>query len=321
MMAGGGKFWIGIAVAIALIALAAVTIKNEYYFFAGYVVLQFVVLATAWNILGGYAGYVNFGTGAFFGVGAYTAVFLIKAAGAPLPVQILAAAAAGGALGFGTGLLTLRLRGIFFSIATVAVAIILQTVVLNWRYLGGATGVQILRPPVTAPFDSYTTMLFVVVALLAVIAVVIARYIETSWLGRGLRAIRDNEEAAECAGVPTLKLKLFACTVSGALMSAAGAPLAMYQSFVEPDSAFNLTYSVSALAMPIIGGTAHWAGPVIGALLLGTVQQVVTVTISSELNVLVVGVLLVVFVVAAPEGIVGLVVKLSRKYSGTGNPK
>src|SRR4029078_3334073 len=115
-----------------------------------------------------------------------------------------------------------------------------------------------------------------------------------------------NEEAAECAGVPTLKLKLFACAVSGALMSAAGAPLAMYQSFVEPDSAFNLSYSVSALAMQIIGATAHWIGPVIGALLLGTVQQVVTVTISSELNVLVVGVLLVVFVVAAPEGILGL---------------
>jgi branched-chain amino acid transport system permease protein len=283
---------------------------NEYYFFAGYVVLQFVVLATAWNILGGYAGYVNFGTGAFFGVGAYTAVLLIKSAAAPLGVQILAAAAVGGALGFGVGLLTLRLRGIFFSIATVAMAIILETVVLNWRYVGGATGVQILRPPVTWPFDSYITMLFVVGLALAVTAVLIARYIETSWLGRGLRAIRDNEEAAECAGVPTLKLKLMACAVSGALMSAAGAPLAMYQSFVEPASSFSLNYSVSALAMPIIGGTSHWIGPVLGALLLGIVQQVVTVTISSELNVLVVGVLLVVFVVAAPDGIVGLFRKI-----------
>jgi branched-chain amino acid transport system permease protein len=279
---------------------------NEYYFFAGYVVLQFVVLATAWNILGGYAGYVNFGTGAFFGVGAYTAVLLIKATGAPLGVQILAAAAVGGTLGFGVGLLTLRLRGIFFSIATVAVAIILETVVLNWRYVGGATGVQILRPPVTWPFDSYITMLFVVGLALAAIAVLVARYIETSWIGRGLRAIRDNEEAAECAGVPTLRLKLMACAVSGALMSAAGAPLAMYQSFVEPVSSFSLNYSVSALAMPLIGGTSHWIGPVLGALLLGIVQQVVTVTVSSELNVLVVGVLLVVFVVAAPDGIVGL---------------
>jgi len=306
-------FWVGAAVVLGLAALAAATVRNEYYFFAAYVVVQFVVLATAWNILGGYAGYVNFGTSAFFGVGAYIAVMMIKATGLPLGLQILAAAAVGGALGFGVGLLTLRLRGIFFSIATVAITIILETAVINWRYVGGATGIQILRPPVTEPFESYIKMLFVAVVLLAIVAVAIARYIETSWLGRGLRAIRDNEEAAECSGVPTLKLKLLACTVSGALMSAAGAPLAMYQSFVEPASAFNLTYSVSALAMPIIGGTAHWLGPVIGAVLLGTVQQVVTVTVSSELNVLVVGVLLVLFVVAAPEGIVGLARKLRLK--------
>jgi branched-chain amino acid transport system permease protein len=310
--AGSWYFWIGAAVVLGLTALAVATVKNEYYFFAAYIVIQFVVLATAWNILGGYAGYVNFGTSAFFGVGAYIAVMLIKGTGAPLGVQILAAAAVGGALGFGVGLLTLRLRGIFFSIATVAVTIILETAVINWRYVGGATGIQILRPPVMEPFDSYTKMLLVAAVLLAIVAVAIARYIEVSWLGRGLRAIRDNEEAAECTGVPTLKLKLIACTISGALMSAAGAPLAMYQSFVEPASAFNLTYSVSALAMPIIGGTSHWVGPVVGAILLGTVQQVVTVTISSELNVLVVGVLLVLFVVAAPEGIVGLVQRLRR---------
>jgi len=307
-------FWAGAAGALALAALAVATVRNEYYFFAAYVVIQFVVLATAWNILGGYAGYVNFGASAFFGVGAYIAVMLIKATGVPLAVQIAGAAAVGGALGFGVGLLTLRLRGIFFSIATVAITIILETTVINWRYVGGATGIQILRPPVMEPFDSYTKMLFIAVVLLAIVAVAIARYIETSWLGRGLRAIRDNEEAAECAGVPTLKLKLMACTVSGALMSAAGAPLAMYQSFVEPASAFNLTYSVSALAMPIIGGTSHWIGPVIGAILLGTVQQVVTVTISSELNVLVVGVLLVLFVVAAPEGIVGLARRFAARF-------
>src|SRR3989475_2520003 len=114
------KFWIGAAATVALAAGLALSGANEYFFYAGYVVLQFVVLATAWNILGGYAGYVNFGTAAFFGIGAYTAVVLFKAAGAPLGVQVLAAACASGLLGFGTGLLTLRLRGIFFSIATVA---------------------------------------------------------------------------------------------------------------------------------------------------------------------------------------------------------
>ena len=83
----------------------------------------------------------------------------------------------------------------------------------------------------------------------------------------------------------------------------------MYLSYIEPTSTFNLSYSISALGMPIIGGTSHWLGPLIGAILLGTIQQVVTVTISSELNVLVVGVLLVLFVVLAPEGVLGLVKK------------
>jgi branched-chain amino acid transport system permease protein len=146
----------------------------------------------------------------------------------------------------------------------------------------------------------------VVIALIALGAVSIARYVQVSWIGRGLRAIRDSEEAAEASGVPTLKLKLFACTLSGALMGAAGAPMPMYLSFIEPASSFSLNYSVNALAMPMIGGTAHWAGPVLGALLLASIQQVVTVTISNELNVLVVGVLLVLFVVLAPDGIMGL---------------
>ena len=307
------RFWVGAVAVIALALIVALSRANEYFFFAGFVVLQFVVLATAWNILGGYAGYVNFGTAAFFGLGAYTAVAVINATGAPLAVQILAAALVSGLLGLGTGVLTLRLRGIFFSIATVAIIFIGETLIINWRSVGGATGIQLLRPPLTEPFDTYTRMLFVVMAVLAVVAVSIARYIETSWIGQGLRAIRDTEEAAECSGVPTLKLKLFACTVSGALMGAAGAPLPMYLSFLEPASTFSLNYSVAALAGAIIGGTSHWLGPVIGAILLASVQQIVTVTISNEINVLVVGVLLVVFVVAAPDGILGLFRKLSAK--------
>ncbi|HEX6320066.1 MAG TPA: branched-chain amino acid ABC transporter permease [Burkholderiales bacterium] len=308
------KYWIGAALVVLAAFGASLSGANEYFFYAAFVVLQFVVLATAWNILGGYAGYVNFGTAAFFAIGAYTAVVLFKWLGAPLAVQIAGGALVSGLLGFGVGLLTLRLRGIFFAIATVAVIFICETLMVNWRYVGGATGLQLLRPEVIAPFESYTRMLFAVMALLAVIAVSVARYVQTSWIGRGLRAIRDSEEAAESTGVPTLKLKLFACTVSGMLMGAAGAPMPMYLSFIEPASSFNLTYSVSALAMPMIGGTAHWIGPVIGALLLASIQQIVTVTISSEINVLVVGVLLVLFVVLAPDGVIGLAKKWIRYF-------
>ena len=313
MKRNGIYFWIGAALFLAGALLMTQVIGNQYPFFACYVILQFIVLAVAWSILGGYAGYVNFGTSAFFGMGVYTAVFLFKAIGAPLSVQIAAAAAVGALMGFALGLLTLRMQGIFFSIATIAATIIIETAITNWRYVGGAAGIQLQRPEVTAPFDNYVEMLFFVQALLVVLAVAVSRYIQKSWMGRGLQALKDDELAAECTGVPTLRLKLMACVISGALMCAAGAPAAMYLQYADPSSAFNLNYSVSTLAMSLIGGTAHWAGPVIGAIVLGTTQQLLTVTISSEVNVLVLGVMLVLFVVAAPEGIIGLIRKVRRK--------
>jgi branched-chain amino acid transport system permease protein len=314
-MTGWMRFAVGAAALLAAALAATRVIDNEYFFFAGYVVLQFVVLATAWNILGGYAGYVNFGSGAFFAAGAYVAVALIKAFEAPLALQVVAAMLVTGLLGFAVGAMTLRLRGIFFSIATVAVAVICETVVMNWSFVGGARGIAVLAPPSTL-FASNTRMLFVLMAAFALLAVAVARAIQISWLGRGLRALRDSEEAAESLGVPTLRLKLLAATVSGALMGLAGAPFPTYMNFVEPASAFSLNYAVSALAMPIIGGTAHWVGPVLGALLLASMQQIVTVTVSSELNVLIVGVLLVAFVVLAPRGILGLLQRLAGRGAG-----
>ena len=310
------RFWIGVILFLAAVVLMTQVVRNEYPFFAGYVILQFIVLAVAWSILGGYAGYVNFGTSAFFGVGVYTAVFLFKATGAPLAVQIAAAAVVGALLGFAVGLVTLRMQGIYFSIATIAMTIIIETTVTNWRYVGGAAGIQMQRPPVMPPFDTYVQMLFFVQALLVVLAVTIARYMQLSWMGRGLQALKDDELAAECTGVPTLRLKVMACVISGALMCAAGAPAAMYLQYADPSSAFNLNYSVSVLAMSLIGGTAHWIGPVLGAILLGTTQQLLTVTISSEVNVLVLGVMLVLFVVAAPEGLIGLFQRLVRNRKG-----
>jgi len=301
----------GLAIIAGGLLFASVR-ANPYFYFAGYVILQYVVIATAWNILGGYAGYVNFGTPAFFALGAYTAVFLIRWVKAPLPVLMLAGGLVAGVLGLGIGYLTLRLRGVFFSIATLALAVVLQTVMVNWEYVGGSRGMSVIRPS-GPPFGNYVVFLFTVMVALAVAAVLIAWFIERSWIGRGLAALRDNEEAAECMGVPTLRLKLFATTVSGFLLGVAGAPFPYYVTFIEPNSAFALDYAVNALAMPMIGGTTSWVGPVIGAVLLGSAQQLATVTISSELSLLLVGVVLVAFVVLAPEGILGLVRQLRAR--------
>jgi branched-chain amino acid transport system permease protein len=178
-----------------------------------------------------------------------------------------------GILGFGMGYLTLRLKGVFFAIATLALAIVAQTFIVNWDYVGGSRGVYVIRPQQAPLYGSYIQYLYSLMLVLAWVSVAIARTIERSRLGLGFNAIRDDEAAAEAGGVPTLRLKLISTTLSGAL----------------------------------IGGMTSWIGPVIGAVLLGTIQQLATVTISSALNLLIVGVLLIAFVIIAPNGIVGLV--------------
>ena len=296
-----------IVVACAIFGVGR-AIGSSYAFFLGYVVLQYIVLGTAWNILGGYTGYVNFGVTAFFAIGAYSTVALYKLIPAmPLPFMIVIGGALAALVGLGTGYLTLRLRGVFFSIATLALAVVVQTLITNWDYVGGARGAYVLRPKM-APLmgGEYVQYLFVIMLGLCVIVLATARAIERSSLGYGFAAIRDDEAAAEAAGVPTLKLKLIATTLSGGFMGMAGAPLPYYVTYLDPVSGFNLNYAVNAIAMPLIGGTSTWLGPVVGAVLVGGLQEVLRVTISSAANVLIAGVLMVFFVIVAPQGIVGL---------------
>ena len=299
-------FWVAALVVLIAGALATAALDNEFYFFAAYAVLQAVIMATAWNILGGFTGYVNFGSAGFFAIGAYTSIALNQALEPPLFVLILAAAIVCGLLGLATGYLTLRLRGVYFAIATLALAIVLETLIINWEYTGGARGAYIIVPAETRFFGAYIEYLFMVMLVLAVGSIAISRFMSISRIGRGLAAIRDEETAAAGAGVPTLRLKLVSTTVMGAMMGVAGAPYPFFVTFVDPASAFSLFIAVNSIAMPMIGGIATWFGPVIGALLLGTMQQIVTVTISSELNILILGVTLVGFIILAPRGIVGL---------------
>jgi branched-chain amino acid transport system permease protein len=257
---------------------------------------------------------VNFGSAAFFALGAYSTVAIYKLIGdndlphiVPMPVLMLVGGVVSGVVGFGMGYLTLRLRGAFFAIATLALAVVLQTLIVNWDFVGGSRGAYILRPEEVPLIGSYIKYLFLVMLLLAVAALVIARLIEHSRLGYGFATIRDDELAAEASGVPTLKLKLIATTISGALMGMAGAPFPYYIGYLQPSSTFGLDYAVNSIAMPLIGGTTSWVGPLIGTILLGSLQQIATVTISSAVNLLLVGVILVIFVIVAPNGVIGIV--------------
>jgi len=288
----------------------------DYFYFASYTILQFIVLSTAWNILGGYCGYVNFGSAAFFAMGAYSSVFMHKFYPLPVPVLVVIGAVVSGIVGFGMGYLTLRLRGAFFAIATLAMAVVLQTLVINWEYVGGSRGAYIIRPEsleVAGLTINYIEYLFVLMLILAVVALATSRAIERSQLGFGFATIRDDELAAETCGVPTLRLKLIATTLSGAFMGMAGAPFPYYIGYLQPQSAFGLEYAVNSIAMPMIGGTTSWVGPLVGAILLGSAQQYATVTISSAVNLLIVGLMLVAFVIIAPNGLIGLVQERLRR--------
>src|SRR5712664_5012158 len=287
-----GTFVLACAVVAAIVFAGARAAGNDYVFFAGYTVLQFIVLATAWNILGGYTGYVNFGSAAFFALGAYATVFFHKFYPLPVPVLLIISAMVSGFVGLGMGYLTLRLRGSFFAIATLALAVVLQTLVVNWDFVGGSRGAYVIRPNTLDVFGKqipYIEYLFLLMLTLAVVAIVAARTIEHSRLGYGFATIRDDELAAEACGVPTLRLKLIATTLSGALMGMAGAPFPYYIGYLQPSSAFGLPYAVNSIAMPMIGGTMTWIGPLIG------------------------GVLLVAFVIIAPNGIIGLLQGWTRR--------
>jgi branched-chain amino acid transport system permease protein len=205
------KYLFEIVCLLLIVAAFAMTqiIGNQFVFFVGFVILQYVVMSTAWNVLGGYAGYVNFGSAGFLAVGAYTSVALINFLGIGLVEQFIIGGIVAGLLGLATGYLTLRLRGVYFAIATLALAIILETIVAHWDYVGGAAGTSILpkrKPELlgvlvvdrkAGVFSNYKEFLFFLMVVVSVGSVWVARWIENSKLGRGLNAIKDSEEAAE----------------------------------------------------------------------------------------------------------------------------
>jgi branched-chain amino acid transport system permease protein len=307
---GAARFLVK-SVAVALAALfvggaALRAIHNDYAFFLAYLVLQYVALALGWNVLGGYAGFVNFGAAAFFAAGAYATVAIHKAVEAPLPACVLLGGASGAALGLVMGALTLRLRGVYFAISTLSLSVMLETLIINSPYVGGSAGAYLIRPKSFAPFVSYTEYLCLWMFFIAAGAAIGSAWIERAAMGAGLAAIRDDEVAAAALGVPTLRLKVTAAAISGAILGAAGAPLPFYNSYVNPETAFGIGYSVNALAMSLVGGVETWLGPVVGAVALSLLQQFALAFISSSASLAIVGLVFMAFVIFAPRGLVGL---------------
>jgi branched-chain amino acid transport system permease protein len=314
----GGRLWPGPLVALAVFA---VMIPFAYTLKLGIVttlttVLFYMLIAHGWNLLGGYGGYLNFGIVVFSGTGVYTAALLNTHLGWSMWVTLLPAALGAALVAVPVGIATLRLRGHYFAIFTLALTFLAIVVVLNTPALGGALGVYTTVDASGGP-RALTASFYYALLVLVVLATAVAWLVEHSNFGYALRAIREDEDAAAVLGVRTFDVKLRALLLGAALAGLAGGVYAFQTGYIEPTGAFDLALSLDIVLVCVIGGLGTWQGPVIGAAVVVLLEQwlrtsipdltAIGLDIPAEANRLVLGVLLIVFALFARRGIVGLV--------------
>lgn len=272
-----------------------------------YLVLHWVVLATSWNVLSGYSGYFSFGHGAFYGIGVYTTAVLAGTLGVPFGWTLPAAAAMGALFALALGAVVFRVRrvrGELFALLTLAVTFVLSTIVSNTPIDGGP-GVYLSAVAVPALAPTTSGAFYLMALALAVVTLVLGRAIATGRLGLALFAIHDDEDVAEVVGVPTYACKLAAFAISCALAAVAGSIQALYVSYVTANGTFNITVPLTVVLMSVLGGTRHWAGPALGAAVITLLLYASTAADHAVAGKAVIGAILVVAVLAMPDGILG----------------
>lgn len=272
-----------------------------------YLALFWIVLATSWNILSGYAGYFSFGHGAFFGAGVYTSATLAAKFSWPFLWTLPAAALVAAAIGVGVGAVVFRVRGVrgeVFALLTLAVTFVVATIIGNTPIDGGP-GVYLNAVPVPKLGPSPTSSLYLMMLAAAVATLLVSWAIRHSRFGAGLLAIHDDEDAAEVMGVPAYRWKLAALAVSCALAGLAGGIHALFISYVTTAETFNLTVPLTVVLMSILGGTRHWAGPAIGAVAITCLLFAFTGGEYAVLGKGVIGLILVIGILFMPQGVMG----------------
>jgi branched-chain amino acid transport system permease protein len=260
---------------------------------------MYLTLAGSWNIITGYAGYLALGHAAFFGLGAYASAILVTQFAVPWPVGALAGGVTAAGCAAVMGGICLRLRHIFFAIATLAFSEAIRVVVLSWdKATGGGFGISIPPRPYLAPF--YYAMLACAVAV-----VLMTFLLARSDFGLRLLAIREDEDAAEAVGVDTTRAKIIAFVLSAVFCGIAGGIHAPYLTYVEPISAFSVLITTQLIVMAIFGGTGTVWGPVIGVAVLGTLQEVFWASFPYFHRVLF-GALIMVTILFMPQGVIEL---------------
>jgi branched-chain amino acid transport system permease protein len=254
---------------IAALFLPTLTGRDPYLTGVTIEVLRMAALASAWNIIGGYAGQYSFGHAAYFGAGAYaTSIMLTKAPATDPLLAVLAGIALSGLIALVTGSIVFRLRGHYFALASIAVAEIVRLSVLNLEITGGAQG--LLLSDVTfhgIDLNSKTPFYFGMLLLL-VLTMGITALLSRSRMGYYLQAIREDEDAASSLGIDVARCKNSALLVSAALASVAGSLYALYIRFIDTTAVLDLRLSIEIILTAIIGGVGTIWGPLLGALLL-----------------------------------------------------
>jgi branched-chain amino acid transport system permease protein len=305
-----------------LLALLPLLKVPAFYESLLYLVFYWVVLATSWNILSGYAGYFSFGHGAFFGAGVYTTAVLAGKFNWPFLATLPMAALIAMLIGVGVGSVVFRVKGVrgeLFALLTLAVTFVLATIVTNTPIDGGP-GVYLNSVPVPAIGPSQSATFYLLMLVAAVVTLLISWRVHSSKLGAGLFAIHDDEDAAEVMGVPTFRLKLLALGVSSALAGVAGGIHAMFISYVTANEVFNITVPLTVVLMSVLGGTRHWAGPAIGAAVITGLLYAFTSGDSAVLGKALTGVILVAAILFMPEGIIERVFRRGAKKRGAITP-
>ncbi len=275
---------------------------------------MYAAVAVAWNVLGGFAGYLSFGHAAFFGLGGYTVALLLLRWGlSPFltaPLGGVVAAAFGAVAGYPC----LRLRGPYFAVVTMILGLATRAVVLNTPWAGAAEGLWLTLPP-WEPLEARRVFYY---GMLVVFCVTVAgvRAIGLGKTGVGLATIREDEEAAQSIGVPAVRLKMLALAVSAGLTGVAGGIYAYDRSYIHPDFMFDLHLSVMAVLMALLGGRESWAGPVVGAVVVRLADEILTVLAGTEAARIVFGLGLAVVIVVLPEGLLPRLLELQRWVRG-----
>ena len=276
-----------------------------------FITFVWMITGIAWNIIGGFAGQVSFGFAVFYGLGAYAAALMINAGRNPF-IALLAAAGTAILASFVVGLPTFRLRGPYFTIATIGVTEAVRVIMSNISVTGGASGYRVNEFGPFRRFEHYYIAL-ATVALSVAISAVIAR----SRFGLALRAIKQDEDAAADVGVNPYRFKLWAHAIAAALTGIAGGIYARYAIFIEPGGVFAFNTGVSILLMPVIGGIGTVWGPVLGGAVFGIVEEELVVNFP-QIHLLLYGLLLILIILFEPDGLMGLLHRLFNLFRRRG---